>query len=180
MKGRGAARWHRAAIGAVVMLLAVGCGSASRPARQPGSGPDASPAAGARAAAGSARRRELAAAYLKIAMAGNRRLETDFGRLAGRDHGHRAAADLRDAAATERLFDRRLLRLRLPPATEFFARFLVWANQARATLSGTAASSVSLRQLARYRQRLDAANVPVEQAVTIIRHRLGLPPPETS
>jgi hypothetical protein len=38
----------------------------------------------------------------------------------------------------------------------------------------------SLRQLNGYQPRLDAANEPVEQAVTVIRSQLGLPPPDTS
>ena len=68
-----------------------------------------------------------------IARAGNRQLETDFDGLSA-DHGNLAAARayLRDAAATERLFDRRLLTLRLPPAVEAIAGLLVRANQARA------------------------------------------------
>jgi hypothetical protein len=52
-------------------------------------------------------------------------------------------------------------------------------NQGRAQLSDAAAGAASLRQLASYRKRLDQANVPVEQAVDIIRSDLGLPPPDT-
>jgi hypothetical protein len=54
------------------------------------------------------------------------------------------------------------------------------AAQARAALSSTAAAATSLRQLRGYQPRLDAANVPVEEAVQVIRCQLGLPPPDTS
>src|SRR6516164_6141255 len=57
--------------------------------------------------------------YLAIATAGNRHLEHDFDGLRA-DHGdlQAARAYLRDAATTERLFDRRLLRLSLPARAE--------------------------------------------------------------
>jgi hypothetical protein len=124
----------------------------------------------------------LAARYLAIAQAGNRRLEHDFDGLEGRDGNDLAAAraDLRDAAATERLFDRRLLAIAFPPRIEQIVRMLYAANQARAELTDVAAASVSLRQLREYQRRLDAANGPVEDAVQVIRSQLGLPPPETS
>lgn len=123
--------------------------------------------------------RVLAGQYLRIAGAGNRRLDTDFGWLGGRDRSDlaRSRADLRDVAATERLFDRRLLGLRFPPPTEAAARILVQVNQARASL---AAGAAGLAQLRAYRSQLTAANGPVEQAVGVIRSQLGLPPPSTS
>ncbi len=116
-----------------------------------------------------------------IARAGNRQLETDFDGLSA-DHGDLAAARayLRDAAATERLFDRRLLTLRLPPAVEAIAGLLVRANQARVELTDQAATSASIGQVGAYERRLTAANVPVEDAVQVIRDMLGLPPPTTS
>ena len=174
------ARCHRARQGAVAVtlgcatLLAAGC-AAAKPAP-----PTAHPAAG-RIVSGPARR-ALAARYLAIANAGNRRLDADFGRLQGRDRNHLAAAeaDLRDAAATERLFDRRLLQIVFPPATEQVAQLLYQVNQARAALTTTAAASTSLRQLHADQRRLTAANRPVEQAVRTIRRQLGLPPPSTS
>jgi hypothetical protein len=127
-------------------------------------------------------RRSLEARYLIIARAGNRRLEADFDPLEKHDRNDlaRAKADLRDAAATERLFDRRLLRIMFPPEIERVARDLYRINQARATLTSTAAASTSLRRLHASEPRLDAANAPVEQAVTTIRRQLGLPPPDTS
>jgi hypothetical protein len=120
--------------------------------------------------------------YLAIAGAGNRRLETDFSRLGGPDRNNlqAAAADLRDVAATERLFDRRLLAIAFPAATEQTARLLYEVNQSRASLTVAAAGSVSLRQLRLFQRRLVAANAPVEEAVRVIRSQLGLPPPQTS
>jgi hypothetical protein len=129
-----------------------------------------------------AARRALAARYLVIANAGNRRLEADFDPLEKRDRNDlvRAKADLSDAAATERLFDRRLLRIVFPPETERVARDLYRVNQARARLTAAAAASTSLPALRSYEPVLDAANAPVERAVATIRRQLGLPPPSTS
>lgn len=154
------------------MLLVAGCGSSppapahARPAGQPGG----------------LQRRALAARYLAIATAGNRQLEIDFDGLAGPDrHLLRAAlADLRAAAATERLFDQQLLKIRFPPGTEAVARRLYLVNQARASLTLRIASAGSLRQLNVLTPQLTAANGPVEQQVRLIRRQLGLPPPETS
>lgn len=128
------------------------------------------------------KRRALAAKYLVIAKAGNRRLEVDFDRLEGHDRNRltSAEADLRDAAATERLFDRRLLRIAFPPEAERIARALYSVNQARARLTTAAAGSASLRQLRLYEPAVTAANGPVEQTVKTIRRQLGLPPPRTS
>jgi hypothetical protein len=127
-------------------------------------------------------RRALAARYLAIAVAGNRRLEIDFDRLDGRDRSDLAAAraDLRDAAATERLFDQRLAGIAFPAATEKISRLLIASNQARAALTAAAAGSVSLAQLRAYERRLIAANGPVEEAVGVIRSQLGLPPADAS
>jgi len=127
-------------------------------------------------------RSAAAARYLAIADAGNRRLDTDFDRLTGPDRGSlpAARADLRDAAATERRFDRSLPAIALPSATEAVAHTLFTVNEARAALTTEAASSTGLPQLHVYEQRLSAANRPVEQAVTTIRSQLGLPPPDTS
>ena len=123
-----------------------------------------------------------AAGYVRIARAGNRRLEIDFDGLAGGDRARLAAAQagLRDAAATERLSGRRLLALRLRAGVGPIARRLYQVNQARARLTAAAASSVSLRQLRAFEQRLTAASQPVEEAVRVIRDLLGLPPPEGS
>ena len=120
--------------------------------------------------------------YMAIARPANQRLEDDFDGLEGPDRNNlpAARADLRDAAATERLFDWRLLALPLPPPTKAVARQLVNVNQARAGLTAAAAASTSLHQLRGYERRLTAANAPVEKAVRVIRSQLGLPPPATS
>ena len=173
-------RARRAAAGLVLAgaaLLAAGCSSAGGPA----AAAPASQAGPAGQAISPAQQKAAARGYLAIALPANRRLETDFDGLD--DHrGDLAAAqaDLRDAAATERQFDRRLLALKLPAATETVARLLVTANEARARLTTAAAASTSLSQLHRYEPRLTAANRPVEEAVRVIRSQLGLPPPETS
>ena len=89
-------------------------------------------------------------------------------------------ADLRDAAATERLFDQRLARIAFPAGTETIARLLVISNQARSELTATAAGLASLTQLQAFERQLTAANGPVEDAVIVLRSQLGLPPPNTS
>jgi hypothetical protein len=159
--------------------LAAGCGSgrAGAPAHEPA----ARSAVNRGLAVGSARR-ALAARYLVIATAGNRRLNADFDPLEGRDRNDlaRAKADLRDAAATERLFDRRLLGIVFPAETERVVHDLYRVNEARARLTTVAAASTSVPQLHAFERRLDAANRPVEQAVETIRRQLGLPPPPSS
>jgi hypothetical protein len=180
-RGQGRPGWRQAGAGVVLgcaALLAAGCSGGGRPAA---ASAHASHAAPAGQAISPAQRKMAARSYLAIALPANRRLETDFDGL--KDHrGDLAAAqaDLRDAAATEREFDRRLLALKLPPATEAVARRLVTVNEARARLATAAAASTSLSQLHRYQPRLTAANGPVEDAVRVIRRQLGLPPPETS
>jgi hypothetical protein len=178
--GCGQTRWGAAAalLGCAV-LLAAGC--ASDRAGGPMHEPTSRTAATSGAALGPVRR-AVGARYLVIARAGNRRLNADFDPLEGRDRNDlpRANADLRDAAATERLFDRRLLRIAFPPESEQVARDLYRVNQARERLTTAAASSTSLRRLHAYQTRLDAANRPVEQAVRRLRGQLGLPPPPTS
>jgi hypothetical protein len=123
-----------------------------------------------------------AARYLAIADAGNRHLETDFDRLEGPDHAQLGAAqaDLRDAAATERLFDTCLLAITFPAQTEAVAHRLFTVNEERAALTAVAANSPSLARLASYEKQLTAADVPVEAMVTAIRAQLGLPPPPAS
>ena len=56
----------------------------------------------------------------------------------------------------------------------------ILSNQARSKLTEAGASSVSLAQLRAYERQLTAANGPVEEAVGVIRSRLGLPRPDTS
>lgn len=163
----------------VVSFVALFTGGAAQAGAHTHAAP---PSAAANGHVAAASRRVLAAQYLVIARAGNRRLEDDFDPLEGRDRNHLAAAkaDLHNAAATERLFDRRLLRIKFPTGIERVAHELYWINQIRAKLTVAAAASTSLRRLHAYESRLDAANVWVEQAVNTIRRQLGLPPADTS
>jgi len=120
--------------------------------------------------------------YLRIAQAANRRLEIDFDRLAGpdRDRLAGAVADLREAASTERMFDRDLLGLSLPPVVRVSARDLVWVNESRAKLTLTLSAYRSIGQLRTDEKRLATANRAVEEEVRSVRHQLGPPPPDTS
>ena len=164
---------------AAVGFVALFTGGAAQAGSHPHAAPPTAATIGQQAAAS---RNVLAAQYLVIARAGNERLEDDFDPLEGRDRNRLAAtkADLRDAAATERLFDRRLLRIKFPPNIERVARELYRINQTRAKLTAAVAESTSLHSLHAYEPVLDAANVPVERAVDTIRRQLGLPPADTS
>ncbi len=124
----------------------------------------------------------LSSQYLRIAKAGNDRLEVDIDGLLGRDRSRLSAAraDLRDASATERLFDRRLRAIGFPSALRAVATSLYSANQARAALTGRAATSRTLRQLRAYEQQISDDDQTVEQEVRRIRLALRLPPPPTS
>lgn len=86
-------------LGAVVAVLASACGVGAPQVADGG-------------------RTVQAAQYLAITRPANHRLDVDFDGLADHDHTslRLAAADLRDAAMTERQFDRQLLRIALPPA----------------------------------------------------------------
>jgi len=159
-----------AVITAVVgMLLAAGGCSPHHTAPAPAASPAPSTAA------------PPGAAYLAIATADNERLDTAFDHLDGRDRADLGAAraDLRAIAATERDFDRRIARLALPPGASACAKTLTRANEARADLTARAATSPSLKQLHSLRGQLNAANTPVEHAVTALRADLGLPRPDT-
>ena len=166
------------------VLLAAGCASSPAPHSSTSRSPAASrtPAASSTAAT-AAELKAMAGTYMAIAQPANRELDHEFDGFD--DHmkdGDLAAAraDLRAAAVTERRFDRQLIALSFPPRTEPFVRLLYRVNQARATLTSTAAGVSSLNELRGYQRRLDAANEPVEDAVQVIRAQLGLPPPDTS
>jgi hypothetical protein len=178
-----AGAWRKAGAAVVLgsaALLATGCAAAGGPAAAAPAQP--SQTAPAAQVLSPAQRAAAARTYLAIARPANRRLEKDFDGIEDDDRDDLAAAkaDLRDAAATERRFDRRLLALKLPPPAEAVARLLVAANQARVRLTVAAATSTSPSQLRRYEPRLAAANEPVEEAARVIRSQLDLPPPETS
>jgi DNA-binding GntR family transcriptional regulator len=162
------------------VLLAAGCGGA---ARDPAAAPVSAHPARTAGTLTAIQRRVLAARYLAIAQPANRMLDHDFdGQHDAEERGDLAAADadLRAAAATERAFDRRLIALTFSPSAQPFVRLLYQVNQARAALTATAATAMSLTQLHGVRPRLDAANGPVEEAVQVIRDQLDLPPPDTS
>ncbi len=191
MQGRAAVA-SLVAAGSVLLgsvLLAAGCASSSPAPHNATSGSPAasrtavSSAAASRMGATAAGLKAMAAAYMAIARPANVELDHEFNGFD--DHmkdGDLAAAqaDLRAAAVTERRFDRQLIGLSFPPRTEPFVRLLYRVNQARATLTSTAAGVASLTELRGYQRRLDAANGPVEDAVRVIRGQLGLPPPDTS
>jgi hypothetical protein len=117
-----------------------------------------------------------------IANSGNRRLEVDFDGLsrAGATNLDLLLADVRDAASTERLFDRRLVAIEFPPNIESVAHALYAANESRANLTERATTAQSVEQLRHYLLEMTAANAPVEYQVRRIRRDLGLPPPSTS
>jgi hypothetical protein len=164
-------RSHTLVLLAVVMLAAACTG-----ARAPTVGTATSPSA----TVADAQRRVLAARYLAIATVGNRGLDRAFHGFDGPDNGDLVAAraDLHDAAATERLFDRSLLAIVFPSAIEATAHAVVSVNEARAKLTSRATASASLQQLFRYQPQLLAANDAVVQQVRILRTQLGLPPAE--
>jgi hypothetical protein len=164
-------------------LLAAGCASSPAPHDATSRSPAVGSPAASRTGPTAAELRAMAASYMAIAKPANRELDHEFDGFD--DHmkdGDLAAAraDLRAAAVTEHGFDRQLIALSFPPRTEPFVRLLYRVNQARATLTSTAAGVTSLRELRGYQRRLDAANEPVEDAVRVIRGQLGLPPPDTS
>jgi hypothetical protein len=180
MPGRPRRAAMAATMAAAAVVLAAGCSSG--PARPASPGRLAMSHSAVAGLAVAAQRKTLAARYLAVAQAGNKRLEVEFDRLHEQDRVRLAAAhrDLREIAATERSFDRRLLSIPFPAASGRIAQFLNWVNQARATMTAAAASSPSLARLHADECHLTQANKPVEQAVAILRSQLGLPPPETS
>jgi len=165
------------------VLLAAGCASSPAPHNATSRSPAVGSTAASRTGPSPAELRAMASTYMAIAKPANRELDHEFDGFD--DHlkdGDLAAAraDLRAAAVTERRFDRQLIALSFPPRTEPFVRLLYRVNQARATLTSTAAGVASLTELRGYQRRLDAANKPVEDAVRVVRDQLGLPPPDTS
>jgi hypothetical protein len=166
--------WGAATIILGIVVLVGGCSTSSRE--------DASNVGSQSKVAVTNDGRSSASRYLVIAVAGNNRLEVDFDQLSGRDRDRlsNAVADLSNASATERLFDRRLLMIAFSPAVEAIAEALYAENESRAELTAEAARSRTLGQLSGYESRLSAANAPVEREVRLIRSSLDLPPPMTS
>lgn len=164
-------RW---CVSAAAVSCAVACAGGCSAARRPVDTAEHSPSVA------SPGRRALADQYLVIARAGNQRLEIDFDGARGQGHLSASRAHLRDAAATERWFDRRLMQIPFPAPVEATARRLYRVNQSRAELTAEAASAASLADLHAQEPALTVSNRPVEQAVRTIRRQLGLPPPSGS
>jgi hypothetical protein len=124
----------------------------------------------------------LAARYLLIAVPANHRLDAEVGGFTRHERTDLPVAelDLREEATTERWFDKRLLKIRFPPAIAAIARALVEVNQKRAELTDLQAGSPSVARLRSFDLRHYAADAAVEIEVRIIRRDLGLPPPATS
>jgi hypothetical protein len=179
------ARFERVLPGVCLLVLAAGCASA-QPAQpvqpvqpvQPAA-PSARPASSATPGSGT---RALAAAYMALALPANHRLDTEVDGFTDHERDNLAAAetDLRAQAATERSFDRQLLKISFPPQIAAVARALVRANQMRIQLTDLQARSVSVTELLSFASRHKAADAAVEGQVRIIRRDLGLPPPSTS
>lgn len=124
----------------------------------------------------------LAAAYMAIAQPANHHLdkEVDSYNDHAQDNLAIARADLREEAATERWFDRRLLKIAFPAAIAATARALVRVNDRRIALTTRQAQAVTVSELLAFNARHRAADAAVEVQVRIIRKQLGLPPPDNS
>jgi hypothetical protein len=124
----------------------------------------------------------MAQEYLKIARPANKRLDTENDGYEDAEHDNlgRAVADLRAETATERHFDRQLLRLKFPSCIAMTARGLVRANNRRIALTRRQAGAMSLAALRAFDHRHKAADAAVEDQVRLIRQFLRLPPPATS
>jgi hypothetical protein len=124
----------------------------------------------------------LANKYLAIADPSNKKLDHDFDLLADHHDSDLAASqqDLRTIAAVEHAFDRDLRAVRFPAAYSVTLAVLVRVNEARANLTGQAATASSLASLHTYETELTAMNARVEDQVRTLRKQLHLPPPSTS
>jgi hypothetical protein len=172
------------ATGCCLTVAAAGCGASGAAGT---SGPaDAEPlaAASSPAVTGVSRHdlRLIAASYLAIARPANDRLDVEFDSYADHEHDDLAAAkrDLLAQAATERHFDRQLVRLQFPPWIAITATALVRANTVRISLTRRQARATSLASLRGFDHRHHAADAAVEKRARLIRQFLGLPPPSTS
>lgn len=127
-------------------------------------------------------KKALAAAYMAIAAPANHRLdkEVDSYNDHARDDLAIAETDLREEAATERWFDRRLLKIAFPSAIAATADALVRVNNKRIALTTEQARAMTISELLAFNARHRAADAAVEVQVRIIRRQLGLPPPDNS
>ena len=158
-----------------VLVASCGGGSSAPSASVSGKPTGASPSSvGLRPS----QRRALAARYLALASPANARLDAAVDGF--HDHERRdlaaAAADLKEQASVERLFDQNLLKVEFPVQIEMVATTLVRANQARADLALEAARAPTLLALASFDPARAASDARVEQQVNVIRRQLGLPP----
>jgi hypothetical protein len=152
----------------VLSLLAAGCTLSGHPAAPGRQAPHQESSA--------------AAEYLAAAEPANRRLDAEVQSYAHHEHRNLAAAEvaLRAQAVTERWFDRRLVKISLPPSAAATARALVRANERRAELAVRQAGSPSLAVLQSFTRRHQSADAAVETQVKAIRRALRLPPPSSS
>ncbi len=159
-------------------VLAAGCGI-SHPASP--TGPPDQQGSTAATTESRAALRVMASRYLAIARPADRQLDRANDGYADAEHSNlaRAAADLRSEIATERHFDRQLLRLPFPSSLAPAARALVRANQSRIELTTRQARAISLGQLRALDHQHKAADAAVETQVRVIRSFLRLPPPAT-
>lgn len=169
-------RSHGRTAQAAAALLGLALVVAACSARTAGPGGSTSPQ---RAAGGL---KTLAAGYLAIALPANRRLEAEVNAYTASRHHDLAVAEsaLRAQADTEAQFDRLLLKIPFPPSIKATARALVSANQRRISLTQRQARSASIAALLALTSQHEAADAAVEVQVRIIRHQLGLPPPDNS
>jgi hypothetical protein len=124
----------------------------------------------------------LAKAYLEIAEPANHRLDVEVDKYEDQRHHDLAVAQsaLRAQAATERQFDRKLAKIRFPPAIAATARALIRVNEIRARMADRESRARSISDLLSFDSQHKLADAQVEAQVKVIRAQLGLPPPETS
>lgn len=136
----------------------------------------------AHARSGGNDKKALGAAYMAIALPANHRLdkEVDSYNDHARDDLAIAEADLCGEAATERWFDRQLLKIAFPSAIAATARALVRVNDQRIALTTEQARAMTISELLAFNTRHRAADAAVEVQVRILRRQLGLPPPGNS
>jgi hypothetical protein len=119
---------------------------------------------------------------MTIALPANHRLDKEVDSY--NDHARRdlavAEADLRQEAATERWFDRRLLKIAFRAPIAATARALVRVNNQRIALTTEQSRARTVSELLAFNARHRAADAAVEVQVRLIRKQLGLPPPENS
>ncbi len=123
--------------------------------------------------------KQLAAAYLAIALPANRRLDKANDSYDDSEHDNFVIAkrDLRREIATERDFDAKLLKINFPADVAAVAWSLVQANDRRIALTERQSRAKTIAKLRAFDRRHKAADAAVEVQVRIIRSELGLPPP---